>query len=599
MPGNEVKVSIFADTRQAIANVDKANKSFTDLAKPILQVGLAVAAMGTAVAAGVFKLVKSFADAGDEIQKMSIRTGFSTEALSELRFAAERSGFQFGEFNAAIRRVQRTIVEASEGSKSYVDSLNRVGLSYSDLQRLSPEQQFNRVAEAIAEIEDPAQRTTAAFDLFGDSGVRLLPFLEDGAEGMRELRQEARDLGLVFDQEAADKAAKFNDKLTDLKGAVQGITFEIGEELVPVLTDAAAGFTNVVLSMKDFRREMKDAREEFADIPGGNLFGPGAGLRDLKQFNKEVDGISENTELMGNTWIRILKDMEPLISAINLDLGNWVRGLDDVEIATDRIGDAFRQAGEDYQEHMAGLVLSRGFGLPVIVEEAEKVAKSLQEILGDMFFPDVDLPTISSRNLVHDLSTPEGRASNVIAQVQANKRIADANDRADQAQKDADDRQREDERRAEERQADWLIRNDQKIALQIARNEQDNLLDSMQRHKDFLEDKQRIKDEAAEAETRAALEAERQRFEALQRLGDILRNTSQPVGSGARNTRFSFEAEGGTVVTQEERGRRRNDRDDINDRGDLDRGTRVSVAVNIDGTSVDSAQGRAVIEDGL
>ena len=47
---------------------------------------------GAAIIGFGIKAVNSFADAGDAIQKMALRTGFSTEALSELKFAAEQSG---------------------------------------------------------------------------------------------------------------------------------------------------------------------------------------------------------------------------------------------------------------------------------------------------------------------------------------------------------------------------------------------------------------------------------------------------------------------------------------------------------------------------
>ena len=50
--------------------------------------GFAIAGGAALVAFGV-KAVTSFADAGDEIHKMAARTGFGTEALSELKFAAE------------------------------------------------------------------------------------------------------------------------------------------------------------------------------------------------------------------------------------------------------------------------------------------------------------------------------------------------------------------------------------------------------------------------------------------------------------------------------------------------------------------------------
>ena len=53
---------------------------------------------------------------------------------------------------------------------------------------------------------------------------------------MARLRQEAHDLGVVFDQEAADSAAEFKDNITRLNTAVNGLKFTLARELMPVLS---------------------------------------------------------------------------------------------------------------------------------------------------------------------------------------------------------------------------------------------------------------------------------------------------------------------------------------------------------------------------
>ena len=64
-----------------------AQKAFGALRRAAL--GAAVIG-GTAIVGFAIAAVKSFAETGDEIDKMAKRTGFSTEALSELGFAAEQ-----------------------------------------------------------------------------------------------------------------------------------------------------------------------------------------------------------------------------------------------------------------------------------------------------------------------------------------------------------------------------------------------------------------------------------------------------------------------------------------------------------------------------
>src|SRR5690606_40314711 len=57
------------------------------------------------------------------------------------------------------------------------------------------------------------------------------------AEGIPEMPPEARDLGIVFDQEAADAAAQFNDDIARLKKGFAGMFQEIGRKLLPMITE--------------------------------------------------------------------------------------------------------------------------------------------------------------------------------------------------------------------------------------------------------------------------------------------------------------------------------------------------------------------------
>ena len=58
---------------------------------------------------------------------MAKRTGFSTEALSELRFAAEQSGADLGTLEKGVKRMQSTLLDAELGLSTAVDALETAG----------------------------------------------------------------------------------------------------------------------------------------------------------------------------------------------------------------------------------------------------------------------------------------------------------------------------------------------------------------------------------------------------------------------------------------------------------------------------------------
>ncbi|MFB3892449.1 MAG: hypothetical protein ACE15C_10560, partial [Phycisphaerae bacterium] len=157
---------------------------------------------------------KVFSKMGDDLAKMSARTGFSVETLSELGFAADLSGASMEVLENGIRKMQRTLVDAAQGSKSAQDALAMLGLAVADLAGLSPEEQFKLIADRLAKIEDLTIKAAAAMELFGRNGTELLPMLSGGAAGIERLQEQARKLGLTISTEDAKAAERFNDILS-------------------------------------------------------------------------------------------------------------------------------------------------------------------------------------------------------------------------------------------------------------------------------------------------------------------------------------------------------------------------------------------------
>lgn len=205
--------------------------------------GLAATAAGAAVLLVFKKMVKQYIEVGDMVHKMALRTGFAAETLSELAYAADISGADLTMLEKGVKKMSKTIVDASYGLETYLRVFRSLGLDINDLLKMAPEEQFLKIGAAIAEMESDTLRTAAAVDVFGRSGTMLLPLFKEGAEGIEKLRKEAHTLGIIFDTEAAAKAAKLKDAQTALKGSVQGLSIAILNDLIPVLTDVTKEFT--------------------------------------------------------------------------------------------------------------------------------------------------------------------------------------------------------------------------------------------------------------------------------------------------------------------------------------------------------------------
>lgn len=229
---NEVVINVKADTAKAEGGLDRLKNGMKKAGAAATIAGGAIVGMGVAS-------LKTFSDAGDEVHKMALRTGFSTEALSELRVAAELSGTNLKALETGFRRMQMSIVDAGEGVVLAEDAFKKLGVEFDDVAGKSPEEQFKILTNALAELETQEDKVSVAMDIFGRAGTAMLPMLADGEEGLEAMRQKAHDLGVVFDQEAANKAARLSDAMGTMKGSMSGVMMVVAEQLAPVVSDLA------------------------------------------------------------------------------------------------------------------------------------------------------------------------------------------------------------------------------------------------------------------------------------------------------------------------------------------------------------------------
>ncbi|MCC7408664.1 MAG: hypothetical protein IT442_11380 [Phycisphaeraceae bacterium] len=250
-------VELFADSSKLIRGLRLAQAKLEAFGQMVRGLGLKMTALGAAMVAPMLAATKVFAGMGDDLAKMSARTGVSVESLSELGFAAELSGMSMEDLETSLRKMQKTLVEAASGSAGAVDALAKLGLTAEDLQGLSPDEQLKRIADRLASIRDPALRAALAMEVFGKTGTKLLPLMQDGAAGIEALQRQARELGLTISTQDAKAAEQFADTLEILWKVLKQNVFVIGSALVPLLSKVAEVVTNAAVGAAAWIRQNK------------------------------------------------------------------------------------------------------------------------------------------------------------------------------------------------------------------------------------------------------------------------------------------------------------------------------------------------------
>jgi len=212
------------------------------------------------------KSIKDFAAAGDEIHKMSLRTGIAAESLSRFSYAAEIGGASLATIEKAAKRMAATIYDAGEGLSTSVDAFDNLGISVADFQGLKPEEQFMKLAGALADVEDASTRSALAQRIFGRAGTELLPMLAAGTEGLKEMMEQAEKFAPIFSADAAEAAAEFTDSMTRLKGTMEKTKHMVAEALMPTITSLVDKVTEIIGKIKAWRDEHPELFDKIVEV---------------------------------------------------------------------------------------------------------------------------------------------------------------------------------------------------------------------------------------------------------------------------------------------------------------------------------------------
>jgi lambda family phage tail tape measure protein len=197
--------------------------------------GASIAALGV----GITALVMPVARVGDEFFKLSQKTGVSVEALTALDYAAKLSDVSTEGLTKALQKLSVAMFDTRVNGEEGSGALKALGVSATDVHgQIRPtEQVLLDLADKFSAMPDGADKAALAVKLFGKEGLAIIPFLNQGREGITALMEEAQRLGLVMSEDVARASEAFNDNLTRLSAIFEGVQRQIGAAVVPVLAD--------------------------------------------------------------------------------------------------------------------------------------------------------------------------------------------------------------------------------------------------------------------------------------------------------------------------------------------------------------------------
>lgn len=321
--------------------------------------------------AGIGLLVRNQMQAIDTTAKFARMIGASTEEIVGLQHAAEiTAGVADKEFRMAFQRMTRRVAEAAQGTGEAKAAIKELGLEAEDLAKAGPAEAFKSIADAIQDVEDPAQRVRIAFKLFDSEGAALVNTLGAGRGEIERLIQQSDDLGRSFDAIEAQKVEAANDAITEMKGAFSGmgriVTVELAGPIQSVadsMNEALTGSTEVQDAVREMTRAsvggiatMLDAAASVMDFVEQNSTMAQFGLIGYIVYGRKGAVVGS---LIGSLFDHIERRMAALGIGVSDNVAELIRLGDRVERLQGQL-ESLPEGGRDFRRIERELREARG-----------------------------------------------------------------------------------------------------------------------------------------------------------------------------------------------------------------------------------------------
>ena len=263
----------------SIANASKnaadiAAKGFSGVTGALSKMGpygaaaaAAVTLIGGAVT-GVLKGVNALASHLDGVAKSAKSVNMSASAYLSLQHASNRAGIEMERILGVISKIDYAMNHAESGEKRYRDAFYSIGLSWRDLEQLSPEKRLMAINDALSRLKANGQKMpTEMFSVFEKEDMRTLNKMTSEKD-FNKFIAEAEALGYTVPQSMVQAAESYQDSIGDAKDKMKAMiaSMESVETITKGLTRLWEGISSSIGKSNGYLTHYTDAFTGIANV---------------------------------------------------------------------------------------------------------------------------------------------------------------------------------------------------------------------------------------------------------------------------------------------------------------------------------------------
>lgn len=243
-------------TKQGLRDLDRQIEStktlMEDLSRTALRAGVGLAAGLVAGAAALGKLTVGASQSATEIDRQAAALNLSRKEYQEYLHVTQTLGGNASDLADTFLQINEASVRAQEGSREMGDTFKLIGVRVDELKGLNAGQLFELMADRISKTADKQKAMAATSRLLGEESARRFgPAMMKGAAGVRALRQEAEELGVVMGDDQIRALSAVGTQWRRLSTITRGLRNELAAALAPSVERVLRGVTEWIRANRE------------------------------------------------------------------------------------------------------------------------------------------------------------------------------------------------------------------------------------------------------------------------------------------------------------------------------------------------------------
>ena len=281
-------------------DVDAQSFAKGQIAVDLVRAGLSkIIDTGAEVARSFVEQIQATAEYGHELERTSQIVGLTTDELQRLNKGASVAGVGVDSLSTSLRFLSRNMSEAKQGGEEQAKVFAHAGVAYKDStgKLRSAGDVITDVSTKFAKMEDGAEKTALAMQLFGRGGAELIPMLNLGGAELEKIGATANII--------SEEQIKAGVELVRTQKALEAQTKALWRGAVAPLLPAVTDLLKQFLAWKKANNELLKQRiQGFLKL----------GIDSIRALGKAFDFATTHMRIWTAEWKAAAKIIAPILA---------------------------------------------------------------------------------------------------------------------------------------------------------------------------------------------------------------------------------------------------------------------------------------------